>query len=158
LDFYSASFLKQQSMGKYFAPLGHIILILSQPAFTFTSKCYMLSGEAANTNFKVFSLTETHDLQNSELSMITIWPLMWLLNHPGSPQAPVAWTSPLFSNFLFTNLFSIKFLYYSNHLHHHATLLTVVTGHSWTRFNQICSFPLNYVQSWWSSWIAQGHR
>ena len=29
-----------------------------------------------------------------------------------SPQALVARTTPLFSNFLFTNLFSIKFLYY----------------------------------------------
>jgi hypothetical protein len=33
LDFYSASALKQQSVGRHFAPLGHIILILSQPFF-----------------------------------------------------------------------------------------------------------------------------
>jgi hypothetical protein len=31
LDFYSASSLKQQSTGKHVAPLGHIILIPSQP-------------------------------------------------------------------------------------------------------------------------------
>ena len=31
LDFYSASTLKQQSAGRHVAPLGHIILILSQP-------------------------------------------------------------------------------------------------------------------------------
>jgi len=31
--FYSASSLKQQSMGRHDAPLGHIILILSQPVF-----------------------------------------------------------------------------------------------------------------------------
>jgi hypothetical protein len=33
LDFYSASSLKQQSADRHVAPLGHIILIPSQPAF-----------------------------------------------------------------------------------------------------------------------------
>ena len=33
LDFYSASSFKQQSAGRHVAPLGHIILILSQPIF-----------------------------------------------------------------------------------------------------------------------------
>ena len=33
LDIYSASSLKQQSAGKHVAPLGHIILITSQPVF-----------------------------------------------------------------------------------------------------------------------------
>jgi hypothetical protein len=33
LDFYSASSLKQQSADKHVAPLGHIILIPSQPVF-----------------------------------------------------------------------------------------------------------------------------
>jgi hypothetical protein len=33
LDFYSASSLKQQSTGRHVAPLGHIILIPSQPVF-----------------------------------------------------------------------------------------------------------------------------
>jgi predicted alpha/beta hydrolase len=33
LDFYSASSLKQQSEGRHAAPLGHIIMIPSQPAF-----------------------------------------------------------------------------------------------------------------------------
>ena len=36
LDFYSASSLKQQSAGRYVAPLGHIILIPSQPIFALT--------------------------------------------------------------------------------------------------------------------------
>jgi hypothetical protein len=36
LDFYSASSLKQQSVDRYFAPLGHIILIPSQPVFVLT--------------------------------------------------------------------------------------------------------------------------
>jgi hypothetical protein len=35
LDFYSASSLKQQSADRYVSPLGHIILILSQPAVLF---------------------------------------------------------------------------------------------------------------------------
>jgi len=34
LDFYSASSLKQQSSGRHVAPLGHIVLIPSQPVFT----------------------------------------------------------------------------------------------------------------------------
>ena len=33
LDFYSASSQKQQSAGRHVAPLGHIILITSQPVF-----------------------------------------------------------------------------------------------------------------------------
>ena len=33
LDLYSASSLKQQSMGRHVAPPGHIILIPSQPVF-----------------------------------------------------------------------------------------------------------------------------
>ena len=33
LDFYSASSLKQQSTARHVAPLGHIILIPSQPVF-----------------------------------------------------------------------------------------------------------------------------
>ena len=33
LDFYSASSLKQQSADSHVAPLGHIILIPSQPVF-----------------------------------------------------------------------------------------------------------------------------
>jgi hypothetical protein len=33
LDFYSASTLEQQSAGWHVAPLGHIILIPSQPMF-----------------------------------------------------------------------------------------------------------------------------
>ena len=37
LDFYSASSLKQQSAGRHFALLGHIILIQSQPVFALSS-------------------------------------------------------------------------------------------------------------------------
>jgi len=33
LDFYSASSLKQQSASRHVAPIGHIILIPSQPVF-----------------------------------------------------------------------------------------------------------------------------
>ena len=36
LDFYSASSLKQQSISRHIAPLGQIILILSQPVFAFS--------------------------------------------------------------------------------------------------------------------------
>ena len=37
LDLYSASSLKQQSMGSHVAPPGHIILIPSQPVFALSS-------------------------------------------------------------------------------------------------------------------------
>jgi hypothetical protein len=37
LDFYSASSLKKQSAGRQVAPLGHIILIPSQPVFAFST-------------------------------------------------------------------------------------------------------------------------
>ena len=33
LDFYSASSLKQQSVGKHVVPLGHIVMIPSRPVF-----------------------------------------------------------------------------------------------------------------------------
>jgi hypothetical protein len=56
LDFYSASSLKQQSAGRHVAPLGHIILIPSQPVFALSPLCCALSGEATNTNFIVFGL------------------------------------------------------------------------------------------------------
>ena len=38
-------------------PLWHINLIQSQPVFALTPYYYMLSGEAAKTNFIVFGLT-----------------------------------------------------------------------------------------------------
>jgi len=56
LDFYSASSLKQQSADRHVAPLGQIILIPSQPVFSLSPECYMLSGEATNTNFIVSAL------------------------------------------------------------------------------------------------------
>jgi hypothetical protein len=37
LDFYSVSSLKQQSADRHVAPLGHIILIPSQPSLSFIS-------------------------------------------------------------------------------------------------------------------------
>jgi hypothetical protein len=57
LDLYSASSLKQQFACRHVAPLGHIILIQSQPVFALTPECRVLSGEATNTNFIVFGLT-----------------------------------------------------------------------------------------------------
>ena len=55
--FYSASWLKQQSVDRHVASLGHIILITSQPVFVLTPYHLMLRGEAANTNFIVFGVT-----------------------------------------------------------------------------------------------------
>ena len=57
LVFYCASSLKQQSAGRHVVPIRHIILILSKPVFALSPKCWVLSGEATNTNFIVFGLT-----------------------------------------------------------------------------------------------------
>ena len=57
LDFYSANSLKQKSAARYVAAFGHIILIASQPVFTLSPKCCVLSKEATNTNVIVFGLT-----------------------------------------------------------------------------------------------------
>ena len=40
LDFYSASSLKQQSVGRHVAPLGHIILFPSQAVFALCAVCF----------------------------------------------------------------------------------------------------------------------
>jgi len=40
--------VRQQSAGRHVAPLGHIIMISSQPVFTLTP--YLLIGGAAHTN------------------------------------------------------------------------------------------------------------
>ena len=49
LDFYIASSLKEQSMGRYVAPLCHINLIPSQPVFGLTPECWVFSGKAAKS-------------------------------------------------------------------------------------------------------------
>jgi hypothetical protein len=51
--------LKQQSAGRHVAPHGHIILIPSQPVFARSPYWCVLSGEATNTNFKVFGMTRS---------------------------------------------------------------------------------------------------
>ena len=56
LSLYSTRVLKQQFVGRHIAPRGHIILIPSQPVFTLSPKCCVLSGEATNTNFILFLL------------------------------------------------------------------------------------------------------
>jgi hypothetical protein len=48
---------------RHVAPLGYIILIPSQPVFTLTTECFVLRGEARNTNLIVWfdhSLSFTH--------------------------------------------------------------------------------------------------
>jgi hypothetical protein len=53
---------------------GHIILIPSQPVFALSPSCYVLSGEATNTNFIVFGLTRL------ETSEVTFTPTMRLID------------------------------------------------------------------------------
>ena len=58
LDFYSANSLKQQYTVRHVAPLGHIILIPSQPVFALSPEWCVLSGEVTHTNFIVFGWFE----------------------------------------------------------------------------------------------------
>jgi hypothetical protein len=53
LDFYSAISPKQQSAGRHVAPLGHIILIPSQPVFALSPYCCVISGEASKYQFLI---------------------------------------------------------------------------------------------------------
>ena len=66
------STLKQQSASRYVAPLGHIILIPSQLVCDLTRECCVLSGEATNTNFKVFGLTWGSSSRTTALEASTI--------------------------------------------------------------------------------------
>ena len=59
MDFHSASLLTQQSADRHWDPLGHIILIPSQPDFALSPYCCVLSGETTNTNFIVFGLIQS---------------------------------------------------------------------------------------------------
>ena len=45
VGFLSASSLKQQSTGRHVAPLGHTILILSQPVFTLLNAAYCVEKQ-----------------------------------------------------------------------------------------------------------------
>ena len=55
--FNRSSSLRQKSVGRHLAPLGHNMLIPSQPLFSLTLYCCMLGGEATNTNFIVIGLS-----------------------------------------------------------------------------------------------------
>jgi hypothetical protein len=68
LDIYSASTLKQQSMVRNVAPLGHIILTPSQPVFALNYQCCVLNWETANTNLIVFGLISDRDSKPLEAS------------------------------------------------------------------------------------------
>jgi hypothetical protein len=56
-NFYGASPLKQQSVGRHVAPLRHGILFQSQPVFVLTPLCCVIGREAVNINLIVFGLT-----------------------------------------------------------------------------------------------------
>ena len=62
----SVSSLKQQSAGRHVAPLGHIVLIASQPVFTFSLWCSVFSLCLAPTG------TRTHDIQPSRRAGLDI--------------------------------------------------------------------------------------
>jgi hypothetical protein len=68
LDNYSAG---SQSADRHVSSLGHIYLIPSQPVFVISPLCWVLSGEAANTNFIVFGLTRQ---QLKHKKNLIIWP------------------------------------------------------------------------------------
>ena len=88
----NASSLKQQFVGRHAAPLRQIILISSQSIFTLVTKYYMLSREAANTNFIVVGLTGAwiNDLLHSRRTC-------WQLHHRCSFKI---WHYPFTTNIL----------------------------------------------------------
>ena len=69
LDFYSASSLKQQSMGRHVALLVHIILIPCQPVFALSPSCCIIRGGSKKYQSYIlwfYSIgTRTHDLLHS---------------------------------------------------------------------------------------------
>ena len=61
------------SAGRYVPPFRHFFLIPSRPDFALTSKCGMLSVEAAIINFIVFDLTQpSFVLRSTELEASTL--------------------------------------------------------------------------------------
>ena len=68
--FYTSSSLIQQSAGRHIAPMGHIILILSQAVFVFTQYSWVFTWEVTYTNYIFFGLTRleleptTYDTQD----------------------------------------------------------------------------------------------
>jgi hypothetical protein len=77
----SASSLKQQSAGRHVAPLGHIILIPSQPVFALSPEC-CVHREATHTNVIVLVWPDRCSNTRStalEASTLTISPPMWFL-------------------------------------------------------------------------------
>ena len=74
LVFQSVSSLKQQSAGRYVAPLGHIILIADQPVVTFSLWCSVFSLCLAPTG------TRTHDIQPSRPTGLDIISLVRYIN------------------------------------------------------------------------------
>ena len=78
------------------APLGHIILIQSQPVFAHSPLCCVLSGEVTNTNFIVFCLTRSGSNQRSTAlchSLLFIYTLQTLRSYRRTWMNP-----PLFCN------------------------------------------------------------
>jgi hypothetical protein len=112
LEFYTASSLKQQSVGRHVAPLGHIILIPSQPVFALTPWCCVLNGEA--TNFTIF------------VSCIEMWvhpqyKWIWYIpcqNTPASCFYMVKWTNISNPVFTFKVIGIIASLYVPWHKQH----------------------------------------
>ena len=75
LDLHSASSLKQQSVGRHVAPLGHIIIMPSQPVFALSPECCVLSEEATNprsTALEASTLTATPQMRLSFLDIYII--------------------------------------------------------------------------------------
>ena len=73
LDLHSASSLKQQSVDRHVAPLGHIIIMPSQPVFALSPECCVLSEEATNprsTALEASTLTVTPQMRCHFLTFI----------------------------------------------------------------------------------------
>ena len=96
LGIYSASSLKQQSADRHVVPVRHIILISSQPVFALSPLCCILRGEATNTYFLVFGLTQpgskprSTTLQTSTLTIISLMQFIIILWYLGQTRWTVS--------------------------------------------------------------------
>jgi hypothetical protein len=60
--------MKLQHACSNVTPVGHIILISTQPVFALTPELCMLCGDANNTNFSLYfdpTVARTHDIPHS---------------------------------------------------------------------------------------------
>ena len=153
--------MKQQFSDRHVAPIGHIILIPSQPLFALWC---ILSGEATNTNLIVFGLTR------SGLELTIYCTRSKHFNHYTTDAVLYIWyateifeyktknfffnTAPPMINVLFLSHFSSPkapddLLYPSSNKFSHFNLFYEITGANRTKLDR----NVNWMIIFYSLWI-----